>query len=148
MVFKDISFIPRKIKNVRKKAFKLVGDLEKNGFEERLVYGLYEALKNASEHGNKEDLSSRIYFKKDINENYAEFVISDEGTSFDKSLFDYLKHIEDEGFRSKSFYDFNNIVQAQNHGGAGVKLLYSLFDFINYAQNEKGGLELFLVKFK
>lgn len=154
--FKDISFIPKRGLDLEFLSESLRKRLSNMGvtkdYIRKTTSSLFEAIKNAYEHGNKESPEKLILLAESIDEKNVEFLVGDIGGRIDANLIPYLllfrqgKHKE---FYTdiEDFYSFKGDMFAPSgHSGAGTKVIHTGFENVKYFKNQFSGLTLYLSK--
>lgn len=95
-----------------------------------VLFGIYEMVYNALEHGNKFDITKKIYTKLDIFDSHAKIVIEDEGKGFN--------------WREKINRTIDLLDESER--GRGIILTKKCFSSIHY--NEKGNKVRLFAKIK
>lgn len=154
--FKNFSFIPEKGFDLTRIMEPLEKDLMRKGakidYIHRTIPGVCEAIKNAYEHGNLEDNNKKIILARSFSKKKIEYVVGDEGGSFNGNFFPYVLKIRDSQKQDNldsalDFYSFCGKSYApKGHSGVGTKTMNKCFDEVKYFRNELGGLSVHLVK--
>jgi len=116
------------------------------GRHERLFSGLYEALRNAHQHGNQKDSEKAIEIAyRPITDGF-EVVVSDEGGKLDASFIPFILMHRQGMLRPLSFYDFAPDTQRlEENTGNGTFVIHMSADEVNYFINYAGGLSVQMI---
>ena len=81
--------IPNNLTEIYDLEAKILGDVERTGYDENSRFAirlaLDEALVNAHKHGNREDPQKQLLVQVEITDERVEIAVEDEGTGFDQS---------------------------------------------------------------
>ncbi len=124
--------------------------VEKFGFSHNIFTGLYEALLNAYQHGNKFDDDKKLILGSNYNEDKLEFIVGDSGKILHKNFFRFiLKHRErtDNGSSFINWYKFSGELRSNINNGTGTSFMHAYFDNIKYFNSlDTKGLGVYLAK--
>lgn len=155
--FKIRSFIPHNGLNLEGISRSISKDLVSLGITERgyiaqTTSGVCEAVKNAYEHGNREDSTKEIFFAKSYEKGKAEFLVGDQGGEIRGNFVPFVLLFRQKGHERflmdvPDFYRFSGRLYApQGHSGVGTKTMNIGFDDIEYFVGSNGGLLVYLGK--
>ena len=153
--FKIRNFRPIQGLDLRKLSTSISRDLSKQGITDRVyvsqvISGLCEAVKNAYEHGNKEEGSKDIFFAKCYERKNIEFLVGDCGNELNGHFIPFVLLFRQKGEKSffgniPDFYSFSGEMYApQGHSGVGTKTMHIGFDDVRYFVSPFGGLLVYL----
>jgi anti-sigma regulatory factor (Ser/Thr protein kinase) len=114
------------------------------GKHERFHSGVYEAVRNAFQHGNKKDPSKKVIISYKSTDDAFEVVVADEGGSINGNFAPFvLFHRNGLPDKPNSFYKFApEVERLEENSGIGTYIIHSVSDEVNYFINENGGLSV------
>ncbi len=113
------------------------------GKHERLFSGLYEALRNAHQHGNQRNPEKAIEIAYRPVTCGFEVVVSDEGGEIDAAFIPFILMHRQGMLRPLSFYSFAPSSQRlEENTGNGTFVIHMSADEVNYFANYTGGLSV------
>ena len=149
---KQFSLPEKKYDNVINKQIRKVQKVaSENGFNHQKVNTvLFEAVRNAHQHGNKLDPNKKITIAYNIVPGKYDFIIVDQGGVLNPKFISYMQRYKQGLHREKpiSFYDFANQKNGTDNLGRGILLIHSYADKVSYYKSPDNGLMLHVQKSK
>ncbi len=116
------------------------------GKHEKLFGGLYEAFRNAHQHGNKKDPEKAIRINYRATEDAFEVVVSDEGGKLDANFIPFILLHRQGLDKPYPFYRFApHVERREENSGTGTYVMHMAADEVNYYKNQWGGLSAQLI---
>jgi anti-sigma regulatory factor (Ser/Thr protein kinase) len=109
--------------------------------------GIYEAMLNAYQHGNKEDPAKPIILADHVTSEKARIAIIDHGGVLDPAMASYILH-QRQSSPVPDFYTFSGKKRPGQNNGTGTKFLHIYFDKVHYFKAPKAGLGVLLERMK
>lgn len=110
---------------------------------------LYEAVRNAHQHGNNFDPAKKIDIFYLDEPNRGELVVADEGGILNGNFIPFILYNRMRPKEALSFYNFApNATQCDENSGIGTFTIHYSADEVRYFKNEKGGLSVQMIFFK
>ncbi len=124
---------------------------EENGFAYNIFTALYEAILNAHQHGNKDQINSEILFANLNSKNSLEFIICDNGTKLPNHFISYILNLRETNTDQKYFnwYEYSGNPKPQTNNGTGTYFIHSYMDIVKYFKSkDTNGLAVYMKKQK
>lgn len=116
------------------------------GKHEKLVSAVYEAFRNAYQHGNKKNPEKAIEINYRATEDGFEVVISDEGGEINANFVPFILVHRQGMNRPLSFYDFApGVPRLGENSGNGTFVIHTVADEVNYFVSPFGGLSVQII---
>ncbi|MBI4146585.1 ATP-binding protein [Candidatus Woesearchaeota archaeon] len=114
------------------------------GKHERFSNAVYEAFRNAHQHGNKKDPSKTITVHHRSTETTFEVVVSDQGGTLRPDFPAYIAFIRQRPCGILSYYTFapGTPRDTNENAGIGTFNIHLTSDRVEYYRNEHGGLSV------
>lgn len=118
---------------------------ENFGYSSNLFTAMYEAIKNAHEHGNKKDPEKKVTVGHKITPTGAAIIISDEGGVLDSQFANFI--LEQRISRSESsnfldWYKFSDREKPRGNLGTGTSFIHAYSSDVRYYMSEDGGITI------
>lgn len=128
----------------------LVAEASAAGYGTNFHAGLYEAVLNAFQHGNKRDPEKEVVLAYNISPSSLTIAVMDEGGVIDEEFMGYVLRFRQGKHKGSvvSFYEFSHKEKPKDNLGTGTYFMHAYFDKVEYHKSEKGGLVALLVKEK
>ncbi len=157
--FNTITFSIDSADNSRKKLKEILYPIKElidseEEFPTNLYTGVYEAVLNAYQHGNKyENKNIRLSYKKTKSKDKSlslEIIVEDQGKTLPKGFLRYILLQREQKNNQEHFlnwYDFSKKEPIGSNNGTGTSFMHASFDNIDYFRSrEFGGLLVYLSK--
>ena len=119
---------------------------EETGLPTNIYTALYEAIRNAFQHGNQKDLKKPVHFyiKKGAP---LEFLIEDQGGSIDPlfASFILLQRQKGRGDALLDFYAFAQRAKPEKNNGTGTSFIFQYSDRVFYYRSNTSGLIVHII---
>lgn len=137
-------------REVAKSLKSIMSEIAVFGYDYEIYPGLYEAVLNAHEHGNKRNPNVPVMVAYTANAAGAEFIVIDSGGIINSRFISFiLKHRERrEEDKFLNFYEFSGLPKPSTENlGNGTSFMHTYADSVNYYRSaETGGLAVKLTK--
>lgn len=136
---------------IRKSIKKILKVADKSGFNrDKLGTSVYEAVRNAYQHGNNYDSNKKIVIAHYITRESLDISIIDEGGILKPEFVAFALRFKNPELAKKfmSFYEFTKQEQPAENFGLGTYLIHSYVDEVNYFKSANNGLVVNLHKTK
>ena len=115
------------------------------GKQEKFLTAVYEAFRNAYQHGNKRDPAKKIHLSYRIGNDFFEVVVSDEGREMLADFIPFVMMHQVGLDTACSFYEFSDAKEKlDENSGIGTFIIHYSSDEVKYFKNEFGGLSIAL----
>jgi len=120
---------------------------EHTGKQDKFYSAVYEAVRNAHQHGNKKDPSKKIGIAYKTTPDSFEVIVSDYGGRINANFIPFvLLHRQGLSRQVISFYQFApSVRQLPENSGIGTYTMHMVCDEVNYYKNRNGGLSVQLI---
>ena len=116
------------------------------GKQERFHAGVYEAVRNAYQHGNRKDALKKITLHYRSVEDTFEVVVGDQGGEINADFIPFiLLHRYKQLGQPLNFYQFSGTKQPYENAGVGTFVIHVVSDEVNYFRNSNGGLSVQMI---
>lgn len=114
--------------------------------QDKFYTAIYEAVRNAHQHGNKKDPSKKITLSYKSTEDSFEVIVSDYGGRINANFIPFVL-LHRQGISNPyNFYQFaSNVKQLPENSGIGTYIIHMICDEVNYYKNKNGGLSVQLI---
>jgi len=151
---KEILSLPKNNYNseIRKIVEPISEEVEKLGFGGNVFTSLYEALKNAHEHGNLSSPKKNIILASNINPQNLEFIICDQGKKLHPKFTRFILELREKDLINGGFinwYEFSaeKPKPGRDNNGTGTSFMHVYVDRIRYFKSDDlGGLAVYMRK--
>ena len=125
---------------------KICKEARHTGKQEKLLSGLYEAFRNAWQHGNGKNPEKAIEVSYKSTDNDFEVVVSDEGGKISTDFVPFILLHRQGMDKPLSFYNFSPTAKIlEENSGNGTFVMHMTADEVNYFKNYFGGLSVQLI---
>ena len=133
-------------------AIEPVGEIaEAKGYSGNFFTALYEAVKNAHEHGNKKDENKHVLINHKIDDESAKIAIMDQGGVLEPDFIPFIIAHREIDIKEKflNYYQFSGKQKPRSSNlGTGTSFMHAYADKVQYFKSSSGGLVVLLTKKK
>ncbi|NCC71214.1 hypothetical protein EOM09_06540 [bacterium] len=107
---------------------------EEKGFGYNIFTALYEAILNAHQHGNKDQINSEILFANLNSKNSLEFIICDKGTKLANHFISYILNLRETNSNKSylNWYEYSGNPKPETNNGTGTYFIHNYMDIVKY----------------
>jgi anti-sigma regulatory factor (Ser/Thr protein kinase) len=130
----------RKIAWIKEAMTPITNVLAEYKYPPNLQTGIYEAVLNAYQHGNRRDPNKIITLADNIDEHIAQIAVIDQGGVLDSAMASYILLHRVHDTPIPDFYTFSGKKRNPENNGTGTRFMHIYFDRVEYFKSLDGGL--------
>lgn len=136
--------------SIRSVCEQVASTAEQHGFGYNLFTAVYEAVKNAYEHGNNHNPDLPIDLAYLVGEDRFDVMVQDAGGTLDPNFLAYVERYRRGEHRKQviDFYEFSGKEKQGDNQGTGVHFMFTYLDDLFFYRSVNDGLLVHMVKLR
>ncbi len=126
------------MQNIERAVGPIVHRMTNMDFPRRVHEPIFEAIKNAHEHGNKRDPKKYVTIGITAEDPEIRIAIADQGGIINADFQSYVLSVR-EG-KTINYYEFSGRLPRQENKGTGINFMHTLSDRVEYLKGADNGL--------